>query len=172
MTNIVELHKLLEVMPALEELHFDSTLSFADGHVLPFSFAPAGQTLATLVPRLRRLVIDFIDPSLNNVGANIVSFLQSAWLCKGWLVQDYCGDLARRQLELIVENHSLVKTPSISEKIIAEVRGYLESGGDFGLPFEVSLKDGYSIAVTRHTYNVINEELPSRGWDRAAIFTG
>ncbi len=126
----------------------------------------AGKTLATLVPRLRRLVIDFVDPSRNNVGANIVSFLQSAWLCKGWIVQDECGDLVRRVLELIVENHSLVKTPLISEKIIAEVKGYLESGGNFGLPFEVSIKDGYSISVTRRTYNVINEELPSRGWDR------
>ena len=169
--DFMEVHKILGKMPVLEELHFDSILSFADGPVLPYDFAPAGRTLSDLVPRLRLLVIDFIDPSRDNVGANIINFLQSAWLCRGWREEDVHGTLVRRRLEFVVDNDSLEETEPIPHEIIAEVKAYLESGGNRGLPFEVSITDGYSISDKRHTFEVFDEKLPSRGWDSSVQFT-
>ncbi|KJA16820.1 hypothetical protein HYPSUDRAFT_58002 [Hypholoma sublateritium FD-334 SS-4] len=170
LTDIVEVHRLLGTMPALEELHFDATLSFADSYVLPFRSAPAGQTLGTLVPRLRHLIIDFVDPSRENAGTNIVSFLQSAWLCKGWPERYEREGPVRRRLEFVIENDSLVESEPVPEEIVAEVKAYLEAGGRIGLPFEVSIKDADSFATPRHILNVFDEKLPSQGWNSSLEF--
>lgn len=170
LTDIVVVHQVLGTMPTLEELHFDNTLSFADSYVLPFRSSPAGRTLGMLVPRLRHLVIDFVDPSRENVGANIVSFLQSAWICKGWPERDAREDPVLRHLEFVIENDSLVEIQPVPDEIVAEVTGYLETGGRTGLPFKVSITDADSVATARHIFNVFDEQLPSQGWNSAVKF--
>ncbi|KAF9479892.1 hypothetical protein BDN70DRAFT_878319 [Pholiota conissans] len=176
------LEGLLSAMPALKELHLDSALSFTDEEYIPFDQARArsGRCLSTLLPNLQHLVIDFIDPSTDNVAGNIIRFLRSEWLCYGWdpLPQDYSesspsSSYHRRTLKFIISDSSYVYEEPIPNEIVAEVSTFLHSEvwEDISAPFEVSIHEEELVKpVGRSVFDVFDEDMPSKGWDKAVDF--
>lgn len=171
--TIEALEGLLSSMPALIELHFDWALSFTDEDFIPFDQVPLrnGRGLSAYVPHLQYLVVDFIDPSNDNVVENISRFLKSEWLCSGWISHDSLGLRVRRKLEFIVLNSSYFDDQPIPEKIITEVTAYLENEWPANAPFDVSIQDEEPLkGFGRNIYDVFDEKLPSKGWDEAVDF--
>lgn len=171
--SLAQVCALLSAAPVLEELHFSNSLSFSDGDYIDFDRGDAmgANRLSKLAPRLRFLVVDFIDPSRLNVGKNIIRFLQSSWLSAGWsLPATINGSRSLRQLIFVVENGSLTESEPIPDEIIGEVQTFL--GTDWynpNAPFVVSVQGAYSFEE-RYIFDVFDENLPSLGWDAAVDF--
>lgn len=131
--NRVHSLRTLEIMlgaaPLLTELHLDFCLSFRRVSCLPFGQPLEGSRLSDLTPRLRRLVVDYIDPGDAGVGGRIIQFLQSDWLCSGW--EMLSGDRAeRRHLELGVLQRSYFTSGAFCDDIIRHVEAHLRTQAD------------------------------------------
>ncbi|KAF8960471.1 hypothetical protein BDZ97DRAFT_1312460 [Flammula alnicola] len=172
-TSIDDIEEFLTATPTLTELHFDMSLSFEEDQFVEFDGPLLGgrKSLSMLVPNLRFLVIDYIDPSRNNVSVNIIRLLRSEWLRSGWRALQPHGLQAQRRLELIVDTTSYSDWDPVPEGIVQEVTQYLLKEWPDDAPFEVSIRNPDELTEgSRDKMDVFDEEAPRRGWNEAVQF--
>ncbi|KDR68138.1 hypothetical protein GALMADRAFT_1052126 [Galerina marginata CBS 339.88] len=167
-TSLANIAALLQATPALTELHLDFCLNFWKPESSFFTDENAeleDNRLSMVVPQLRLLVIDFIDPGDAIVGPNIIQFLQSRWLCSGWTTLD--AEKTRR-LELLIAPESTWFSWTCFDDIMREVGRYLEKLQEHPA-FLISARKG---GRSRERFEVFNEGTLRRGWDEAFQFQG